>query len=101
MKQLNDKELSKIRELELDDELARAKIIIEEQRLQVLLLKQRLLSLDIASKQNDVVAAKGLSTEKIEQRRSFLKLLQKKHKLKDGWGFNPDNGELKEAQDGN
>lgn len=101
MKQLNDKELSKIRELELDDELARANIIIEEQRLQVLILKQRLLAVDIAKKQDDIVSAKGRSNEKIEARRTFLKLLQKKHKLKDGWGFNPDNGELKEAQDGN
>ena len=98
MKNLNDKELAEINRLDLAEELARAKIKIADHSVTILNLKARLLSVEIRDMNQTIVDLKNSEARLREERQSFLKTMQKKHKLKDGWGFDPISGALKENE---
>ncbi len=98
MKSFNDKELAEINRLDMAEELARAKIKIAEHSVTILNLKAKLLSIEIRDFNQTVVDLKGDESKLREERQSFLKTMQKKHKLKDGWGFDPISGALKESE---
>lgn len=98
MKSFNDKELAEINRLDMAEELARAKIKIAEHSVTILNLKAKLLSIEIRDFNQTVVDLKGEESKLREERQSFLKTMQKKHKLKDGWGFDPISGALKESE---
>jgi hypothetical protein len=97
MKSLNDKELAEINRLDLAEELARAKIKIAEQKALILSLRVHILTSELKEANSLVIDQKSAESRLKEERQSFLKLMQKKHKLKDGWGFDPISGALKES----
>jgi hypothetical protein len=96
MKTLNDKELAEINRLDMAEELARAKIKIAEHGVTILTLKSKLLSIEIRDMNEALGEMKNAETNAKLERQNFLKTMQKKHKLKDGWGFDPTSGALKE-----
>lgn len=98
MKTLNDRELAEINRLDMAEELARAKIKIAEHAVTILNLKARILSTEIRDHNQTIVELKNAETRLKEERQTALKLLQKKHRLKDGWGFDPISGALKEYE---
>lgn len=96
MKSLNDKELNRIN---MDDLLVK----LAQEKLASALLKHKNLELSIKVLSLELVAQKDLvdSLRKQEadakiSRAENLKILAKKKNLKEGWGFNPDTGEIVE-----
>lgn len=96
MKTLNDRELAEINRLDMAEELARDKIKISEQAVIILTLKQRLLAAEIEKSGDKLSELRVKESACKDARKSFLVTMQKKHKLKDGWGFDPTSGALKE-----
>jgi len=97
VKTFNDKELAEINRLDLAVELARAKIKIASQKAMITNLKSQLLSVELRDANGVVIERQSEEAKLIEERQTFLKLMQKKHKLKDGWGFDPISGAIKES----
>ena len=98
MKTFNDKELAEINRLDLAVELARAKIKIASQKAMITNLKSQLLSVELRDANGVVIERQSEEAKLIEERQTFLKLMQKKHKLKDGWGFDQISGAIKETE---
>lgn len=95
-KKLSDKELSKINELDTENELSCAKITIKDLELKNLVLQQKIIGHEISLKSHEREALRSAHAQKMEERRSFLLIMKKKHDLKDGWGFDPISGDIKE-----
>jgi hypothetical protein len=94
---MTDRELSFVNQITTEEELCRVRIEKLKAEVSVLLLKQRLLAHEIKDKNLEVVEAQGEAQRKSEERREALKVIEKKHKLAAGWGYDPLSGELKEA----
>lgn len=97
MKSLTDKELAEINRLDMAEELARARIKIAEQTVTILTLKSRLIATEIREANQALVGLKSAESHTRSERQNVLKIVQKKHKLADGWGFDPVSGEIKEG----
>lgn len=94
MKLLTDKELSYIAKLDLEQELAKAKLALCLLKINNLELKQKILFHELTNEKNNLENLRSLEASSKINRQEALKTMQKKHKLKDGWGFNPDSGEI-------
>lgn len=99
MKLLSDKELGHLRELDSKVEISKANLALSLLKIQNLELKQKIISLELMQQKNDLEILRSQEKETKIIRQDALKTLQKKHKLKDGWGFNPDSGEIVDGGD--
>lgn len=95
----SNKELAKVTELDLDLEVEKSKIQNHELQVQNLMLRQKVLGHEIQEAQVRLSTQKNLINAKLESKREYLKRIAKKYKLKEGWGFNPDTGEIKDGGD--
>lgn len=98
-KVLSNLELMQLKIDELENNLARAEIAVEQKQLETLLLKQKLMGSEIGLVQSRVKNLMDVQAGKLEQKRANIKLLEKKLNLAPGWGFDPDSGEIKEGSD--
>lgn len=96
MKKLNPKELEALERHNLVHRASRAEAMVELKDLEIMIMKQRLLSVEISAHKSRVEQAKKIEAGALEVKREFVKTLTKKHKLEAGWGFDPDSGEIKE-----
>lgn len=96
MKTLNDKELSRIKlddlNVQIVEELVKNSIL----KIKNMEFQQRILSLEMLQEKNNLESARLKLTSVKMERAENLKLLAKKKNLKEGWGFNPDSGEIVE-----
>lgn len=96
MKKLNDKELSMLERNELREKLAKAELLIEQKTAENLTMQQKLLSLKINEISYRINKLDEQKNHHVDVKREFVKTLTTKHKLAEGWGFDPDSGEIKE-----
>lgn len=96
MKTLNDKELNRIK---ADDD----KVTISQERIKsclfkikILELQQKINALELTQEKNNLETLRTLEANAKLERAENLKILAKKKNLKEGWGFNPDSGEIVE-----
>lgn len=57
-------------------------------------LRMKLLAHDLTSEKNCLVTFRNAVSQAKIERANNLKILAKKHGLSDGWGYNPDSGEI-------
>lgn len=94
---MTDKELSYLREVTLEEELACAKLDKAKAELNSLLLRQKILGHDIKDKNLEIIELQRSLENQVAVRRESLKTIEKKHKLAAGWGYDPISGEIKEG----
>lgn len=97
MKSLNDKELSRISLDDLAVQLASEKLKVCLYRIKNLELSQKILSLELTAEKNQLEVYKSSEASAKIARAENMKILAKKKNLKEGWGFNPDSGEIIET----
>lgn len=91
---LNDKELTKINDNDFKCEFGETKVGLEKSKLNELLLKNQLLAHKIEAQKGKIIEMQRQLSELDDARRTFLQLVAKKNKLKPGWGFKPESGEI-------
>lgn len=96
MKTLNDKELNRINLDDLQVQIATEKLSTCALKIRNLELSQKVISLEIAELKNKLETLRHAESQAKISRAENLKLLAKKKNLKEGWGFNPDTGEIVE-----
>lgn len=94
MKSLNEKELLYIDKIDLQEKLAKEKLISCILEVKNLELSIKNLSLNLAAKKNDLETLRNAETQARMVRSDTLKTIAKKKNLKEGWGYNPDTGEI-------
>jgi hypothetical protein len=94
MKSLNDKELSAIELASLKEQLAKQELITCNLEIKVLDLQMKNVSLTMMQKKNDLENLRNAEANARMNRAETLKLIAKKKALKEGWGYNPDTGEI-------
>jgi hypothetical protein len=94
MKSLNEKELSRINQDDLLVQLAAERLKVSMYRIKNLELSQKILSLELGLEKNQLETLRAEEGSAKINRAENLKILAKKKNLKEGWGFNPDSGEI-------
>jgi hypothetical protein len=98
MKKLTDKELAQIEKDDLLAKLAAERAICCALRIKNMELSQKVISLEIMDLKNKLESLRADETQAKIIRADNLKTLAKKKSLKEGWGFNPDTGEIVENE---
>ena len=96
MKKLTQKELDEIRLLDLEIRATKAEHQVEVKKLEVLELRAKLFANEVAMQRTRAEHLNNVLSDGLQKRRDFLKLVTKRKKLKAGWGFDPDSGEITE-----
>lgn len=97
MKTLSEKELAKINENDLQLSIAQEKLKVCHLGIKNMELTMKILSLEIAAEKNRLESLRSNEANVKAIKQDALKIIQKKKGLKDGWGFNPDSGEIVES----
>lgn len=94
MKTLNDKELAVINSSDMKVNLSSEKSKVSFLKIRNMELQMKLLSMEIAAEKNTLETLRSEEANAKIERADNLKIIAKKKSLKDGWGFNPDSGEI-------
>jgi len=89
-----EKELNKININDLELANAGLQMKLEKSLLNELKLKQQLMQQEVEKQQQQINTADKARASKSAQRTSFIKLLEKKHSLQAGWGYDPTSGKI-------
>lgn len=98
MKQLNDKELSKITNNDLEFNLAEANVRAARLEIKIIEQQMKLISYEMEKKRQNLDTLMRRESQARDQRADMLKTIAKKKGLSPGWGFNPDSGEIIEGE---
>lgn len=96
MKKLSPKDLDAIKMYDLEVKAARAEALLEAKKVELLEAKLRIFTNEITAQKSRAEHVQRIQNDKIEERKEFVKSIGAKRKLKAGWGFDPDSGEIKE-----
>ena len=97
-KKLNDKELHRINELDAAVELAKEKLKSTILETKIIEMQTRILAFEMEKKKAHLEILRKEESNNKEVRADFLKQIAKKKGLPNGWGFNPDSGEIIEGE---
>lgn len=97
-KMLSEADLLKIHANDLENKNAKLELIIEQKNLELVITKQKLMSQDVTLMQARIKTLGDIQANILSKKRDFVKGLTKKYNLAEGWGFDPDSGEIKEGQ---
>lgn len=93
---LSERELSQITEDDLKEKIAERDVAISAYKVMVMELKLKNLTLELSAEKNSLVSLRTELGQVKLVRANNLKTIAKKKGLKDGWGYNPDTGEIVE-----
>ena len=94
MKTLSDHELGYLKNLDQEVELSQARLAISLLKVANLELRIKNLAYELEKEKNSVETLRSAEAQAKIVRKDALKTLQKKHELGEGWGYNPDSGEI-------
>lgn len=98
-KRLNDKELAMLEKNDMAHRVVKLELIVEQKNLENMALKKRLMEADMGLVSQKIENMKSLEAIRLTEKREFIKILEKKHKLSGKWGYCPDSGEIKEGEE--
>lgn len=98
-KMLSNIELMQLKVDELDNKAAKLAVLLEQKNVECLMLKQKLMAQEVSIAQGNLKTLMDFQAGTLERKRENVRILQKKHNLADGWGFDPDSGEIKEGSE--
>jgi hypothetical protein len=96
MKKLSDLELSRINIDEMGLLLAQEQLKVSLLKCKNLELTIKVISHELANEKNSLESARSAEGLARTVKQNNLKTIAKKKLLKEGWGFNPDSGEIVE-----
>jgi hypothetical protein len=96
MKTIDDKELARLAKNDLEVQLATEKLRVSAFKIKNMELTQKVISLEMAAEKTNLEVLRGIEAAAKIVRADELKIIAKKKKLKEGWGYNPDSGEIVE-----
>ena len=95
-KRLNDKELAMLEKNDILHKIVKMEMMLEQKNVENMLLKKRLMDTEIGFVNQKIENIKTIEAARLAEKRDFIKLMEKKHKLSGKWGYCPDSGEIKE-----
>jgi hypothetical protein len=97
-KRLNDKELAMLEKNDMIHKIVKIELLLEQKNVENMLLKKRLMDTEIGLMNQKIDNMKTVEAARLAEKRDFIKLMEKKHKLSGKWGYCPESGEIKEGE---